>query len=239
MVFGSYQVYTYVYLLDVGSPQDAAYLTNFNAPEQTADFSYRWTKAESSVTLVYPSTPFEITFQAWANWPNGRSVELRLIINDSEVRRFALDTKPRVYTLRSRLIVLNSSSLELIFRPIGVYSDETTNRELGVILDYVEIRQAPSRYGPVIPPLLVLGWWLTLGSTPLLLMLFEFVSVKQALSLSLLTFGAVSLLYIIPVSAYELRTSWLEIGGGVWLIQAVALAWCWNGRNDKIKISLL
>ena len=71
-LFWTYQVQPYTFRLDLGDTQDKAYLANFEPAETAPDgtFTFRWSEAESYINLVYPSSPFELTFRAAAPRPD-------------------------------------------------------------------------------------------------------------------------------------------------------------------------
>lgn len=221
-LLGAYQVQTYTHRLNIGSPEDAIYLSRFHPPEQNERLNYRWSRRESFVALNYPSAPFEITFRASAYRPDDRPVELLLSINGKDVRRFALDSEPREYVLRSRLIVLSPEGVELSFQPLNVFTDEK-QRELGVALDWIEIRQAASRYGPVIPPLFVMGWWLLVAALPLGLAPWLRLPFRLGLALSAATFAGLSFLYLWAEPSRWLREHWPQGGALLVLAQVVVL----------------
>ncbi len=240
-IFWAYQVQTYTFRLDLGSEQDKAYLANFEPPETASDLSYtyRWSEAESYINLVYPSSPFELTFRAAAPRPDGVPVDLSVVLNGREVRRFALDEQPREYVLRSRLFNLGPSGLSISFKPHTTFTQATENgpREVGIALDWIEVRQAPSRFGPTIPPPFVLGWWLMVGALPLLLAPLAGQSFQRGLKLAALTFLLIDLLYLVPDTARLLRLEWAQAGATLTLANtAFLLVWAVLGWRQPRRI---
>ncbi|HEX2913030.1 MAG TPA: hypothetical protein VH186_19655 [Chloroflexia bacterium] len=225
LLFLSYQTHTYTFRLDVGSPGDAAYLTGFYEPQQNGSHSYRWTGPLSYVNLNYPSTPFELTFHAWAGRPDNRPVELEVNINGRDLRSFALDQEPHEYVLRSRLFITGPQGLNIAFRPRATFTDTSGSqpRELGIVLDWIEVRQAPSRFGLTIPPLFIMFWWLLIGAVPLVLAPILRLRLKAGMLLSGGSFLFLALLYVAPASTPQLRTDWPQVGGLLWLFQLLAL----------------
>ena len=222
-------------------PNSANYLNGFSYPQHsdTLNLDYRWSTSESYVNLVYPSTPFEITFHAAALRPDNRPIEMQVIINGRETHLYALDNTPRDYVLRSRLILVWSKGLQIAFKPLSTFQIDGSDgpEEHGIARFWIEVRQATSRFGPVLPPPFMLAWRLILSLVPLGLVTLSKQPFKLALFLIGGSFGLVDLLYIIPALlpaiSIQLRTSWLPYGILLVVLQIIALlAVRWLGRES-------
>ncbi len=226
-MFWSYQVQTFTSRLELGQSTSAAHLSGFYPAEVNPDNgnSYRWTSAQSFVSLNYPSAPFEITFQAAAPRPDNRPVEMEVVINGKDLRLFAVDSQPRQYVLRSRLIIVGPQGLDIAFKPLLTFrqTGSELDREVGVTLDWIEVRQAASRFGPVIPPPFEMGWWVLVAWLPLGWVTLSGQSFKLGLVISLATFGLIDLLFWLPFSAPLTRLNWATMGAGLALLQVVFL----------------
>ena len=222
-------------------------MTNFQPPQSSDQlgFSYRRTGAQSFVSLNYPSTPFEITFRAAALRPDNRPVEMQVSINGKDVRLFALDSQPREYVLRSRLVLFGTQGLDLAFRPRSTFLEQHGDQpvEVGVALDWIEVRQAASRFGPVIPPPFVMGWWLLIGALPLGLARLVGRPWRLGLIVAGASFLLLNLLYLLPGPAIVMRLDWAQIGALLVILQVVTL-WgvgfvsrlAWPGSPKPLRI---
>ena len=237
-LFWAYQQQTYVFDLYTASPDSASYLNGFSEPQHNDvnNFDYRWSTSESYVNLVYPSTPFEITFHAAALRPDDRPIEMQVIINGRETHLYALDNTPRDYTLRSRLISFGPQGLQIAFKPLSTFQTNSSDgpEEHGIALSWIEVRQATSRFGPALPPPFIIAWWLVLSLAPLGLVALSKQPFKLALMLTGGSFGLIDLLYANNrVTSFRLRTDWLPFGILLVVLQIIALlAVRWLGRES-------
>jgi hypothetical protein len=223
LLFWTYQFNTYVFRLNIGDANDAPYLKGFSAPQTGEDGNdYRWTSENAWLGMNYPSAPFELTFRAWATHPDNRPVEVEITVAGDDVRRYVLDARPQEYVLRSRKILFTPEGLEIAFRPLVTFTSEDGTPR-GIQLDWLEVRQASSRFGPTIPPPFIGFWWLLIGSLPLLVGQFARLPYKSSLILMLGTMLIVNGLYLLPPFTAVLREKWLLLGIIIGLVQVAGL----------------
>jgi hypothetical protein len=150
--------------VDVGAQGDAAFLSNFYAQEQNTDpahpFDYRWTRDVSTFRLpgVGRNVPLELVLYL-AGRPGGSPpADFTVIANGARLTTF----QPAGYPPQANVIDIPASAnqeddLTIILTSVP-FSPQGERRQLGVVIDRIEVRQLSG--GPVLPPLYPLAWLL-------------------------------------------------------------------------------
>ncbi|MDB5078215.1 MAG: hypothetical protein JWP00_139 [Chloroflexi bacterium] len=167
VIFALYQTRP-VYLIDVGTPADAVYLDNFNAPETNGLGTYRWTGDESEVILPPVGSPFTIEVQATVSRPVPVPVHFSLTWdNPTYTRNFDIpaDEVARSELKGYALEVNNRPPLNFDTRRLIIQSDsfkpgQGDARTLGILVHQVSVQARSNSLGFVTPPLLT---WLLLS----------------------------------------------------------------------------
>lgn len=140
--------------LDAGSPNDDPYLINWHASELTSDatFTYRWSRDRSEILIpAFGATRATLTVRL-RGAPNPEAAPPAATIDfGAGPRQVALASEPRDYTFDVPASAFNDGGLRVTiesptFRPPG------DNRDLGVLLDRVNLRDAGAPAGLILPP---------------------------------------------------------------------------------------
>lgn len=140
--------------LDAGSPNDDPYLVNWHASESTSDatFTYRWSRWRSEVQIpAFGATRSTLTLRL-SGAPNPQGTRPAATIDfGAGPRQVTLAAEPRDYTFDVPAGAFNDGTLRVTiasptFRPPG------DNRDLGVVLDRVNLRDAGAPAGLIFPP---------------------------------------------------------------------------------------
>ena len=158
------------FVLEVGGPDDAPYLSGVhagevvNAGQAGTKFTYRWTQATTTITIPgYGATDATLTLRMQGARPNEATPPTVLVaIGDAVPQPVTLAPEMRDYTFPVDREAFSDGGLRVtlttpVFRPSG------DARDLGVPLDTVELRDASGAAGLLAPPLGVLA--LTLFAT--------------------------------------------------------------------------
>ncbi len=146
--------------LALGGPDDAPYLTNFHDPETAQDTGqpFRWTRDRSTITLPgFGTTPATITMRLQGTRPPGTPpITTSITIGDMSPRSVLLTIEPLDYTFAVPASAFRDGDLAVtiaspIYRPTG------DRRDLGIVVTRVDLRDAGSPPGLIMPPLRTLG----------------------------------------------------------------------------------
>src|SRR5438874_8144581 len=148
--------------VDVGAQGDAAYLSNFYAQERNSDpahpFDYRWTHDISTFRLpgVGRNVPIELTLYVAGRPEGSPPADFTVIADGEQIGTF----QPSGYPPQPHTISIPASAnhdddlvVTLTSKP---FSPQGERRQLGVLVDRIEVRQAGG--GFVLPPLYPLAW---------------------------------------------------------------------------------
>jgi len=224
LLFFCYQAQSYSFRVEVGTPGDSPYLAGFYPEEQNTEFNFRWSKRESFVNLYYPGAPYELRFHAAAPRPDNHLVEVVIIANGQEVGRPKLDGTPQVYTLRPKNIIWGPEELAITFRPLDTFAEDKGRKDLGLVLDWVEVAAVKNQFGINIPPPFTLLWWAGVGLLPFLLAKLIALPRRLTVSLSTATFLLVGILYLWPETSRLLHSDLILTGLQVVLGQLAVVA---------------
>lgn len=140
--------------LDAGSPNDDPYLLNWHASESTTEpaFTYRWSRDRSEVLIpAFGATPATLTLRLRGAPDPQATVPVANIDFGAGPRQVALAAELRDYTFEIPASAFDDGALRVTiasptFRPPG------DNRDLGVLLDRVSLRDAGAPVGLILPP---------------------------------------------------------------------------------------
>lgn len=162
---GAYQA-PHTYLVDVGSPRDQAYVSNFHARLEEGGRTYRWSDVYGY--LAFPglggSRPFTLTIVL----DPMRPVSMTLIVNGVQLASGMASPGWQAIQLAvdgSMPAVLESRDTVLEVRAPEFRTPDSPTEAKGVRIDYVQLEQAGSG-GFITPPVARLGF---LGGSVLLL----------------------------------------------------------------------
>jgi arabinofuranosyltransferase len=185
----------YHFTINVGDPSDTRYVRGVYDPEGKGAFTYRWTEDLALIRLPQGVFPGEADVVLSGNRPGAKPPQVTFGFEGdaTSLTRAQSTTDFAVYPVRLPA-TSNPANPALTPELTLAVSDTTTppkeNRALGVAVERVVVYTNPLRFGPVIPPPLVL--LLVLGMIALLALLA--LSVAPSIGpLVLATYGPVLL----------------------------------------------
>jgi hypothetical protein len=150
--------------IDVGAQGDRSYLSNFYAQERSTDpanpFDYRWAQPVAFVTIpgVGRNVPLTVTLHVVGRPEGAPPTNLTVRAGAETVADFEPEGyPPRPYTVTVPPAANTADDLVLTLQS-DAYSPPGERRELGVLVDSIEVAQPPGQLA--IPPPSTLGWLL-------------------------------------------------------------------------------
>lgn len=223
------------FALDLGAPNDDPYLGNFHAAETASGggLTYRWSRDRSTITVPgYGATEATLTLRIAGGRPGGAPPpKIAVTAGDQPATEVQLTAEPRDYQFAIPATAFSDGSLRVTvaapaFRPAG------DRRDLGVVVDRAELRDASAPRGLIAPPLRVLG-------TLLLATLLAYGTVatlpRSRLAAALAGWSAAAALLVIAVrSRFELALFAPALAAVSAAVAAVTLLLglaLWRGRD--------
>lgn len=170
-LLAAYQV-PYTYSVDLGNPIDARFLAGFQEIEADPGLNFRWTTANSSVSFpgIVQNQNYQLSIRlaAGPRPSDAPSPEVTILANGAmlkalEVRKglrtIVMNISPQMVGRGPDLLVNISSQT---FVPSKTIPSSTDDRNLGVIIDHIELAPTGAPIGSIaLPPLNQwLGWLL-------------------------------------------------------------------------------
>ncbi len=202
--------------VDVGAGKAQAGLGNFYPTERSGTHEYRWSKEVSRINTPRLSDAQQITLYLDGSRPAGfASTAISIVVNGQPAATITATNAPITYTFTYRdFSPLPQLTLEL--RPQHTFfPSDKDYRPLGAIFYGMRVTPAPSLFGLVWPPLLVLLIWLLIALCCYFLFLWSKVqflgawllpllyAVTWAVKLTdLLGWMSAALLLLLPITIY-------------------------------------
>lgn len=148
------------FALDLGAPNDDPYLANFHAAETASGggLTYRWSRDRSTITVPgYGATDATLTLRIAGGRPGGAPPPaITVTAGNQPAAEVQLAAEPRDYQFAVPAAAFADGGLRVTvaapaFRPAG------DRRDLGVVVDRAELRDAGAPRGLIAPPLRLLG----------------------------------------------------------------------------------
>ncbi len=227
-ILGAFQFQTFSFNLNVGSEEDASFVSRFYAPEKNAEFDFRWTKDVSYLNLYQVGTPYRLTFRAATVNPNSQSVTLSIAANGQEIGQVKVGQTAGVFTINSARPIWGPEDLSLRLKVAETFDEtgQSSRKNLGIALDWLKVEPYRNRLGLIVPPPFQWLWWVCFACWPLFLLKFSRLNVTPGIFYlaGLLNLVLAAALLVLPFTSTH--THWFLTGLSIAVLEAgLSLAW--------------